>query len=200
MNKIITLRTASFGKDAMRTTPDVQGVSTSGVYVLFTSLDATLAASRAARDLAAAMGVPLTVVHFRPVPYALPLSDRPRMPDAEADSLADRLKAEGIDASVRVYLCRSAREAAALTLAPHSLIVVGDARPWWPFTRAAARRRALERAGHTVVSVCAAQYRLAREPAAERPRRTSAPARPAAGVATFSRGLAGHSLKERARA
>lgn len=196
MNKIIKLPKAHSKDAALTVNPDVR---TTAVYVLFTSLAATLAATRAARELAAAMGVPLTVVQFRPMPYALPLTDRTRIPNVEADSLARRLKKEEIDAQVRVYLCRSERDAMSMTFGAHSLIVVGDALPWWPFTRAASLRRTLEAAGHAVVSVDTRRYQLADEPTAKRPD-VSGPARPAAGVATFSRGLAGHSMKERARA
>ena len=199
MNTIIKLPTAPSGKGALRTEPVDTGVRTKGVYVIYTSLEATLAATRAAHDLATAMNVPLTVVPFRPVPYALPLTERTRIPSTETDALADRLRKEGIEAEVRVYLCRSERNAMAMTFAPHSLVVVGGRHAWWPLTRAAGWRRALEAEGHAVVSVDAAHYQSTGEGEA-RCQHAAGPATPAAGVAAFRPGLAGHSMKERAHA
>jgi hypothetical protein len=51
-------------------------IRTDAVYVVHTSVEDTLVATRVAGSFADALGVPLTVVHFRTVPYRLPV-DRP---------------------------------------------------------------------------------------------------------------------------
>lgn len=207
MNKIITLPRV-LARDAVRNEPEFRGVRTNGVYVIFTSPEATLAAARAADDLAAAMNAPLTVVHFRPVPYALPLTERTRIPNMETEALASQLRKEGITADVCVYLCRSEHDAAVLTLRPHSLVFVGGRHAWWPLTRAARWRRALEAAGHVVVAVDASHYRAhghqispVNHQITQSPNHqiTKSPDHQIP-VAAFRRGLVGRSMKERARA
>jgi hypothetical protein len=58
----------------------------------------------------------------------------------------------GIDARVRVYLCRDEASTLDCAFREHSMIVVGGRRSWLP-TRAERRRHALEGAGHFVVFV-----------------------------------------------
>jgi hypothetical protein len=70
----------------------------------------------------------------------------------ETDVFIERLRAEGLDVRVNVYLCRDEHRAIAAAIKPHSLIVIGGRRSWWP--RESERwRRMLEAAGHFVVSV-----------------------------------------------
>lgn len=173
-------------------------IQTGTVYVVFTSTDSTLAAMRAGHDLAKALDASITVLRFRAVPYVLPLSERTAIQDPEIDAFASTLEEAGIDASVRTYLCRSDRDAAAVTLPPRSLVVVGDRRAGWPFTRAAGWRRRLEAMGHAVLLIHAG---AGPRTAVLEPVHTKA-VLPAdrGGVAGFSRAFAGHSLKERARA
>ena len=47
-------------------------IRTDAVYVVYTSIDATLAAVRVGGGFAHAMNVPVTLIHFRTVPYGLP--------------------------------------------------------------------------------------------------------------------------------
>src|ERR1700730_9873581 len=51
-------------------------VRTDAVYVIYTSIDGTLAAVRVAGDFARALGVPVTLIHFRAVSYALSVDER----------------------------------------------------------------------------------------------------------------------------
>ena len=161
-------------------------IRTDAVYVVFTSRDSTLCAVHAARELASALDASVIVLRFRPVPYALPLSVRSALPDPELDRFATAVKSRCIDASVRTYFCRSDRDAAALALPARSLVLVGSRRTAWPFTPARAWRRRLEAMGHCVILIRSFDAHVL-------------PARRAR-IAAFSRGIAGASMKEKARA
>ena len=127
-------------------------IRTDAVYVVYTSIDDTLAAARVAGNFAEALGVPVTLVHFRTVPFALPVDEPTGMSPVETDEFLARIRAEGFDVRVRVYLCRDRRRAIPSAFKPQSLIVVAGQRSWWP-TRSERWRRTLEAAGHFVVFV-----------------------------------------------
>ena len=161
MNQIIQLRSAAVEESRSgaidRRNP---GVRTDAVYVVFTSIDETLAAARVASDLAKAMAVPLTVIHFRTVPYALSVERPDGLSPVETDAFVNRLRRGGLDARVRVYLCRSSRRAIPMAFKEHSLVVMAGRRTRrWRLSRSERWRRALEMAGHFVVFVDEAQHR-----------------------------------------
>jgi hypothetical protein len=128
------------------------------VYVVFTSIDETLAAAQVASGLAKALTTRLTLIHFQAVPYPL-ATDAPidRSP-AEMEAFVKALRAMGVDVRVRVYLCRDPRRAIPSAFTHRSLIVIGGHRSWWP-TRSERWRRTLEAAGHLVVFVDKSQYK-----------------------------------------
>jgi hypothetical protein len=161
MNQIIQLRSAAVEESRSgvidRANPSVR---TDAVYVVFTSIDDTLAAVRVASDLAKAMAVPLTVIHFRAVPYALSVDRPDGLSPVETDGFVNRLRAAGLDTRVRIYLCRSAHRAIPMAFKEHSLVVMaGRRRRWWWLSRSERWRRALEMAGHFVVFVDGAQHK-----------------------------------------
>ena len=127
-------------------------IRTDGVYVVFTSLDETLAALRATAGFSAALGVPVTLVHFREVPYELPVDGPGGVSPIETDAFMRRLRTEGLAPRVHVCLCRDYRRAIPMVFKPNSLIVVAGRRGWWP-TQSKRWRRALEDQGHFVVFV-----------------------------------------------
>jgi hypothetical protein len=132
-------------------------IRTDAVHVVFTSIEDTLAAVRVAGDFAKALGVPLTLTHFRTVPFALPLDEPGGVSPIETDAFLTRLRAEGLDMRVRVHLCRDDRRAMRLAFRPQSLIVVAGRRRWWP-TESARWCRMLEAAGHFVLFVDTAEH------------------------------------------
>ena len=146
---------------------------TETVYVLFTTIDETLAAVRVAAPFADAMGVPVTVVHLRTVPYALPVDEPTGISPVETEAFMERLRAEGVSARVRVCLCRDERRAIPYAFKPHSLIVMGRRHSWWP-TGAERWRRDLEAAGHLVAfadtSDAFAQLGVVPSPRSDEPR------------------------------
>jgi hypothetical protein len=127
-------------------------IRTDAVYVVFTTIDETLAALRVADALCKALAVPLTLIHFRVVPYPLPVDQPSGLSPVETDAFASRLLAGGFDMRVRIFLCRHERHAIPMAFKRHSLIVMGGHRRWRPMP-ADRWRRWLEKAGHFVVFV-----------------------------------------------
>jgi hypothetical protein len=68
------------------------------------------------------------------------------------DAFKERLRKQGVDARVRIYLCRNRASVIPMAFRSRSLIVVGGKRRWWP-TAAERWRRRLEAAGHLVLFV-----------------------------------------------
>jgi hypothetical protein len=132
--------------------PSDPAIRTDAIYVVYTSIDGTLAAVRVAGNFGKVLGVPVNLIYFRTVPYVLPVDAPCGISPVETDVFIERLRAEGLDVRVNVYLCRDEHRAIAAAIKPHSLIVIGGRRSWWP--RESERwRRMLEAAGHFVVSV-----------------------------------------------
>jgi hypothetical protein len=127
-------------------------IRTDAIHLVFTSVDDTLAAARVAGRIAAAMHVPLKLVHFRTVPYGTAV-DRPAgVSPIETDAFIERLRDEGIEARARVYLCRHERRAFPMAFKRRSIVVIGGRHRRWP-TAEERLRRQLESAGHYVVFV-----------------------------------------------
>ncbi len=122
------------------------------VSVVYTTFEGTLRAARVAADLAAKMGVPMRVVHFRTVPLQNDVDRPDGLSPVETEAFAARLTEDGIDARVRVYLCRDEAKTIPYAFKPHSIVVIGGHHSWWP-TRIERWRHALEDAGHFVLVV-----------------------------------------------
>jgi hypothetical protein len=157
MGQIIQLESAGAEQPlAVRREQSHVAIATSALYVVFTSIDETLAAMRIASELAKALSVPLTLVHPRTVPYVLPVDAPNGLSPVETDAFVRRLRGvgreAGVDVRVCVYLCRTVHQVVPLAFKPHSLIVIAGQRSWWP-TRTERWRRSLEVAGHFVVFV-----------------------------------------------
>jgi hypothetical protein len=123
------------------------------VSVVFTSVDATLAALKAAGkllgDRAGSLGH-ITLIVPQVVPYPLPLTS----PSVQVDFTERRLRVIAsdcrVDTRICVYLCRDPLETLKSVLKPHSLVIVGSRKRWWPTAekRLAAK---LRNAGHEVI-------------------------------------------------
>jgi hypothetical protein len=122
------------------------------VYIVFTTIEDTLAAVRIADRLGRAMAVPLTLIHFRTIPYRMSIESPSGLSPIETGMFVSQLEAEGFNVRVRVYLCRNEWRAIPLAFKRHSLIVIGGHRRWWRSVSERWRRK-LEAAGHFVVFV-----------------------------------------------
>jgi hypothetical protein len=120
------------------------------VTVLFTSIEGTMAALRAAATLASKLGGRITIVVPEVVPYHLPLNEPPVRHDWNEKRFRVLAAESSVETSVRIYLCRDQDEMLAKRLRPHSLVVLGGKKYWWP-TRESRLARRLRRLGHEVI-------------------------------------------------
>ena len=120
------------------------------IAVIFTSVEATLAALKEAGALARSLGARITLLVAQVVPYPLALETPPV--SIEFNERHFRLIAgqSRVETTVRIYLCRDGFEALANVLNPRSIVVIGGRRRWWP-TRERKLARQLRRAGHEAV-------------------------------------------------
>jgi hypothetical protein len=120
------------------------------ISVVFTSIEATLAALREAGHLASSLGARITLVVPQVVPYPLPLSGPPVRVDFNERRLRVIASNCRVETRVSIYLCRNALETLHSVLKPYSLVVLGSRKRWWPTAekRLAAK---LRRWGHEVV-------------------------------------------------
>jgi hypothetical protein len=120
------------------------------ISVVFTSVDATLAALKEAGNLASSLGGRITLIVPQIVPYPLPLTSPPVSVDFNERRLRVIASDCRVETRVSIYLCRDPLETLKSVLQPHSVVVVGSRKRWWPTAekRLAAQ---LRRAGHEVV-------------------------------------------------
>ncbi len=132
--------------------PDSGALQHAEVCVLFTSPEETLAALRVASDLARLVGREIRLIDFRVVPIGAPIDSPSGRSRIETDRFLERVRTEGLDVHVNVYVCRNAREVIPRVFNHPSIVVIGGRRRRWP-TRAERWRRLLERRGHYVLFV-----------------------------------------------
>jgi hypothetical protein len=122
------------------------------VAVVFTSIATTLAALRKAGARAGRAQTGITLIVPQTVPYPLSLNDPPVSPDFTARHFRVLAEESPVETTVRIYLCRDRLETLLKVLDPHSLVVIGGCRRWWP-TADARLTRQLQRSGYRVVFV-----------------------------------------------
>ena len=120
------------------------------VFVIFTDAPGTLAALQMADGLAQKLEAHIRLLMPYEVPYALPLT-KPAVPveflEGQIRNLAGKTR---LEVAAHIYLCRDKRRTLELLLRPHSLIVVGGKKRWWP-TSAQKLAQALQKDGHHVI-------------------------------------------------
>ena len=102
------------------------------VSVVFTSVPATLVALKRAAAMAASLNACISLVVPQIVPYPLPLTSPPVLVDFNERRFRVIASEIPIETTVRVYLCRDKWDALSAVLRPHSIVVVGARRRWWP--------------------------------------------------------------------
>ena len=123
------------------------------VTVLFTTIPDTLHALRRAAQLAHQLGAGIQILVPYVVPYPLPL-DKPRVhPEFRFRQFRTICEQERIATQLDIQLCRDARKCFHDALLPHSLIVIGGKKSWWPLACKNRVARELTRAGHEVIFV-----------------------------------------------
>jgi len=120
------------------------------IAVVFTSAEATIAAMKRAGALAEQLNARITLVVAQIVPWPLPLDSPPVLLDFSEKRFRDIADQSPVDITVRLYLCRDRLEVLRAVLAPHSLVVVGGRKRWWP-TPEKHLASSLRRDGHEVI-------------------------------------------------
>jgi hypothetical protein len=121
-----------------------------GIDVVFTTVEATLAALRKAGDLASRLNARIHLVVPQVVPYPSPLSSPPVLLDFNERRFRVIAGESSVETTVLLYLCRDSWQVLSTVLRPHSLVVVGGRRRWWPTAEERLARR-LRRSGHEVI-------------------------------------------------
>jgi hypothetical protein len=122
------------------------------VNVLCTSVSATVKALDSAVELARGLNARLRLLVAQVVPYATPLETPPVLVEFQEALFRDIAKGYGLETRVDIFLCRDADETFAKRLSPHSIVVLGAPKRWWP-TREEKLARRLRRSGHEVMVV-----------------------------------------------
>ena len=120
------------------------------IAVVFTSVEATLAALKEAGSLANSLGARITLVVPQVVPFPLPLETPPVLVEFNENRFRVMASQSPVATSVQIYLCRNRFETLAAALKPGSIVVVGGRKRWWP-TPDETLARQLRRAGYEVV-------------------------------------------------
>jgi hypothetical protein len=120
------------------------------ISVVFTSVDATLTALKQAGSLANRLGAHITLVVPHIVPAHLPLDSPPVLIDWNEKRFRTIASDSPVETTVQIFLCRDRWETLSSVLKPHSLIVVGGKKRWWPTSESCLANK-LRKAGHEVI-------------------------------------------------
>ena len=120
------------------------------IVVVFTSIEATLAALKEAGTLANSLGARIALVVPQAVPYPIPLENPPVQMNFNETRFRVMASESRVETSVHIYLCRDRFETLTSVLKPGSIVVLGGRKRWWP-TKDELMARQLRRAGYEVV-------------------------------------------------
>jgi len=124
------------------------------VNVIYTGTKETLAALRAAGQMARDLHATIKVLVPEVVPYPLDLNAPPLAEAFATHKFQTLAEGQRVPTKVHRILCRDRESACKQALGAHSLIVIGSRKRWWK--RAEPRlAAALRRQGHEVISVAA---------------------------------------------
>ena len=121
------------------------------ISVVFTSVEATLAALTEAGALASSLAARITLLVLQVVPYPLPLDSPPVLVEFNEKRFRVIASESPVETSVHIYLCRDEIQTVTSVLSPGSIVVLGGPKRWWWPTRDEALARGLRRAGHEVI-------------------------------------------------
>jgi hypothetical protein len=120
------------------------------IAVVYTSHEATVAALKKAGALAESLGAHVTLVVPQAVPYHLPLESPAVLLEFSERRFREIASQSPVETRVHLYLCRNPLDTLMTVLKPHSLVVLGGRKRWWPAAEKSLARK-LRRAGHEVV-------------------------------------------------
>ena len=122
--------------DPVATPPELPG-GRSGehgleISVIFTSLQATIAALKMAATLAKGFRAYIRLVVPEVVPYPVPLNYPTVRWEFREQKLREIACESSVDTMVLVYLCRDRLATLKAVLKPGSIVIIGGRRRWWP--------------------------------------------------------------------
>jgi hypothetical protein len=120
------------------------------IVVVYTSPQATAAALKMAGCLGSRLNAHVTLMAPQVVSYSLPLERPPVAIEFTERRLRELAVQSPVDTAVRLCLCRDRLPMLTAALRPHSLVVVGGRKRWWP-TQEQRLAGELRRAGHAVI-------------------------------------------------
>ncbi len=120
------------------------------IAVVFTSVEATLAALKEAGNLASSLGARIKLVVPQVVPRPLPLETPPVLVEFNENRFRVMASESPVETSVQIYLCRDRFETLTSALKAGSIVVVGGKKRWWP-TKDEMLAQQLRRAGYEVL-------------------------------------------------
>jgi hypothetical protein len=123
------------------------------IFVIYTSVDATVAALQHAGALVRRLDGRISLLVSQIVQQPTPLTSPPVLVDWNENRFRTIAQASPVDVTIRVCLCRDRDETLLQTLPPRSLVVIGAARRIGPFGAEKRLARKLLHAGHEVVLV-----------------------------------------------
>jgi len=120
------------------------------IVVLHTTVSETLQALKTAANLAQGLSARIRLLVLEVVPYPLPI-DRPNVPLPFTKRRFRTLAANSsVETNIDIHLVRDPDKTIESILEPHSVVVMGAHRSWWPNAHARVAKR-LERLGHQVI-------------------------------------------------
>ena len=129
--------------------PAVDGDRRIELNVIFTQVPGTLRALEEAATLAKDLDARVRLLAPQVVPYPLPLNCPPVLREFSESRFLAMACAQSVETDVQIYLCRDAEELLLEKLSPHSIVIIGSRKHWWP-TRETRLARKLRRKGHYV--------------------------------------------------
>ena len=130
--------------------PSVEAEAKLNIEVVFTTIEGTLSALRNAADLAKRLSARITLVVPQVVPYPCPLESPPVLLDWTERRFHVLAEHYAVETTVQIYLCRDRIDTLLAMLKPHSMVVIGGRRRWWPTFESKLQRK-MSRAGHEVI-------------------------------------------------
>jgi len=120
------------------------------IVVLHTTVTETLQALKTAAQLAHGLSARIRLLVLEVVPYPPPL-DRPNVPLPFTQRRFRTLAANSsVETNIDIHLVRDPDKTIESILEPHSVVVMGTHRAWWPNGHNRVAKR-LERMGHQVI-------------------------------------------------
>lgn len=141
----------SLNSESARSEPATsESDSALNITVVFTAVNDTIAALKKAGAMAESLGARLTLVVLQIVPFPLPLTSPPVLLEFQEKRFREIASESPVDTTVQLYLCRDRDDTLRKALKPHSLVVIGGRKRFWP-TLASRMARQLLKDGHQVI-------------------------------------------------